>query len=269
MKEMLALQRDHRQALMGSHDPFLPFTADHLHEPATTRDLARKVGFLLEQTVFGMPPAQWLNINCPETLEKWSASGVSVAARLLDHIMRVGWSGVGSCEVEALPVIMDTGQLHQMMQDDDFVERPEWAGGCRETTCLTRVDSPLLQRLRSRHGNGLPARLVARLTELAQLSENLIPETVTTGDDGHVSVQNPGVGRSDAARGQLLHRVFLKDERIVTYQILAPTEWNFHPQGVVAESLATLHGDVTQIEQQARLLVNAIDPCVAYDLSVA
>lgn len=268
MREMLALQRDNRLALTGGYDPFLPSAADHLPEPAIARDLARKVAVLLGQLVFGMPPTRWLNINRPEMLEQWSASGASVAARLLDHIRRVGWSRVGGCEVEALP-LMETDQLHQVIQDDHFIERPQWFGDCCETTCLTRVDSPLLQRLRTRHGNGLLVRLVARLTELAQLSGYLLPEMMPIDDAVPVSAQNPGVGRSDAARGQLLHRVRLDGERIVSYQILAPTEWNFHPQGVVSRSLATLYGDGAQIEQQARLLINAIDPCVAYDLSIA
>jgi len=265
---MLALQDDYRQAFMSGHDPFLLYGADHLPEPVTAHDLARRVAFLLGQAVFGMSPTQWLNINCLDALEKWSASGVSVAARLLDHIIRMRWSRVGGCEVEALP-FMNASQLNQVMQDDDFIERPQWFDDCCETTCLTRTDSPLLQCLRTRHGNGLLVRLVARLTELAQLSGNLLPEMIQIDDDIPVSAQNPGVGRSDAARGQLLHRVCLEGERIVSYQILAPTEWNFHPRGVVARSLATLYGDGTQIEQQARLLINAIDPCVAYDLSIA
>jgi coenzyme F420-reducing hydrogenase alpha subunit len=62
--------------------------------------------------------------------------------------------------------------------------------------------------------------------------------------------------------------VELERGRIARYRILAPTEWNFHPQGVVAESLGALQGNSNEIEQQARMLVDAIDPCVGYDLEV-
>ncbi|MCP4041902.1 MAG: Ni,Fe-hydrogenase I large subunit, partial [Gammaproteobacteria bacterium] len=202
-----------------------------------------------------------------EELEKWAASGRTVAARLLYHVLRKGWSNVGDCEVEALPD-MEISRLHQVMQDDGFIEQPLWFGDCRETTCYTRVDSPLLQRLRTRHGKGLLVRLVARLTEIAQLSMDLLPETVVAGEDFPVNVGNPGIGQVAAARGQLVHRVCLEGERVVDYRILAPTEWNFHPQGVVARALATLCGDRVRMERQARLLINAIDPCVGYELSI-
>ncbi len=107
---------------------------------------------------------------------------------------------------------------------------------------------------------------------MAQLSLNLLPKPSETGindvECDVVSVQNPGLGQVEAARGRLLHRIQLDGERIRRYQIVAPTEWNFHPQGVVAQSLKTLSGDNEQIEQQARLLINEIDPCVTYQLSV-
>jgi coenzyme F420-reducing hydrogenase alpha subunit len=57
--------------------------------------------------------------------------------------------------------------------------------------------------------------------------------------------------------------------RISSYQILAPTEWNFHPQGLVKNSLCHLSiNHPQQLEKLARLLVNAIDPCVGYDLRI-
>jgi hypothetical protein len=53
------------------------------------------------------------------------------------------------------------------------------------------------------------------------------------------------------------------------YQILAPTEWNFHPEGVLAKGLNQLQADsVELLKQQASLLINAIDPCVGYALQI-
>jgi hypothetical protein len=54
---------------------------------------------------------------------------------------------------------------------------------------------------------------------------------------------------------------------VVDYRLLAPTEWNFHPRGVVVQALETLAPDA-DLEQLASLLVEAIDPCVGYDLEV-
>ncbi|MCP4702730.1 MAG: Ni,Fe-hydrogenase I large subunit [Gammaproteobacteria bacterium] len=263
MTGMLALQRDYRQALTGGHDPFLPSRA--LPEPIMPHGLVQKISLTLEQAVFGMSPARWLNIS--GTLEKWTASGVTMAARLLDLMIQAGWSGTGECEMDALP-FMERGRLLPLLQDDDFIKRPQWLGNCCETTCLTRVDSPLLKQLRNRYGNGLLTRLAARLTEIAQLSGNLLPNTTDEDGETPVSAQNPGIGQVMAARGQLLHCVRLEGERIADYRILAPTEWNFHPRGVVAKCLAAVYGDAEQMEQQARLLINAIDPCVGYELTI-
>ena len=267
MTEMLALQHNHRQSLTAGQDPFLPGGAEQLFELAAVDDFAPQAGLILQQMVFGISPAHWLDIDTAEALEKWAASATTVAACLLRYVIQQGWSKVGDCEVKALPFV-DAGYVQQLLQEDDFIRRPQWLGDCRETTCLGRVDSPLLQQLRSRYGNGLLVRLVARLTELAQLSRNLLPEKMAADAESPVSLQNFGVGQVAAARGQLLHRVRVENENIVRYQILAPTEWNFHPQGVVAMSLATVQGDAAQMQQQANLLINAIDPCVGYELRI-
>ncbi len=79
----------------------------------------------------------------------------------------------------------------------------------------------------------------------------------------------PGVGLAQvqAARGLLVHRVALQAGRVADYCILAPTEWNFHPQGVAALGLATLpNTDDRTLLQLAGLFVTALDPCVAYDV---
>jgi len=267
MNGMLALQREHRRILTAGDDPFQLSGAGRYPQPAAAHGFLEDVGLVLGKTVFAMAPVHWLDIDRPETLEKWAATGTTVAARLLDHVMQIGWSDSGACEMVPLPFLAPA-RLNRAMQDETFVESPRWNGECCETSSLTRVDSRLLQRLRSRHGNGLLVRLVARLTELAQLTQKLLPDRTKMADEVAVSAQNPGIGRAAAARGELVHRVCVAHERIVSYQILAPTEWNFHPQGVVARSLASLQGERAQVEQQARLLINAIDPCVGYELSI-
>jgi hypothetical protein len=67
-----------------------------------------------------------------------------------------------------------------------------------------------------------------------------------------------------------LDRPNLEGGLIRDYRILAPTEWNFHPQGVVARGLATLSPstDERDLRRQAGLFVTLVDPCVDYLLSV-
>ena len=52
-------------------------------------------------------------------------------------------------------------------------------------------------------------------------------------------------------------------------QILAPTEWNFHPDGAAAQALMRLPAqDPAFLRRLAAMLINAVDPCVGYDLRV-
>ncbi len=81
-----------------------------------------------------------------------------------------------------------------------------------------------------------------------------------------------GVGSAEAARGLLVHRVTIINGRVEQYQILAPTEWNFHPQGVVAQGLTAIAGsgaEGAELERLARLYITAVDPCVDYKLYVS
>ncbi|WP_373507775.1 nickel-dependent hydrogenase large subunit, partial [Thiocapsa sp.] len=82
------------------------------------------------------------------------------------------------------------------------------------------------------------------------------------------SASGIGLGRVFAARGLLAHLVRVEDGRVRDYRILAPTEWNFHPRGVVARALESLPpGPEEQLRRQAELLITAIDPCVAFTLT--
>ena len=61
----------------------------------------------------------------------------------------------------------------------------------------------------------------------------------------------------------------VRDERVVDYQIVAPTEWNFHPDGALPRGLAGLEvDDEPRLLRAARLAVHALDPCVASRIEV-
>jgi Ni,Fe-hydrogenase I large subunit len=70
----------------------------------------------------------------------------------------------------------------------------------------------------------------------------------------------------ETARGLLMHEIVLDGERIAYYFIVAPTEWNFHPQGPLAGWLigrdATDHEAVKNFATRA---VAALDPCVRWE----
>jgi len=268
MAKVMQLAADYRAALAGNSEPFLPGAEPATPDAARTRAALTQLAELLHRVVFALPLPQWLALEETTQLAQWAQQQETVAARLVRKLLAEEWSGSGACQVPAL-VQLEATELAQAMNDEAFLERPQWQGECRETGSLPRNNTALLSALRSDHGNGLLTRIAARLTEVALLWQKLAAGTSVTSNYAQpVAAENTGIAQVAAARGQLVHRVELAGDRISDYRILAPTEWNFHPQGVVAKALATLRGGQEQIEQQARLLINAIDPCVAYELHI-
>lgn len=253
---MLELQRTHRHRLCGDDDPFATAARiDSRDSGQSWREMAR----LLADAVFGLAADRWLQIDRPAALAEWAGRGETVAARLLQRVTGQEWQGLGHCQVPVLEAPPE--RLAARMGDDAFIAAPTWRDGCRETGALGRNDSPLLRRLRAAHGNGLLPRLVARLTELAWLVCQRRPPPLA-------SSRGRDWGAAPAARGLLLHRVRLEAGRIADYRILAPTEWNFHPRGVAVQALAAVSGEPERMRAQAALLLDAIDPCVGYDLVI-
>jgi Ni,Fe-hydrogenase I large subunit len=81
-------------------------------------------------------------------------------------------------------------------------------------------------------GRRLQARLQARYADLRELAQGLTEaEQRSTWIDVLEVAEGCGLARVETARGTLLHRVELDGDRVARYAIVAPTEWNFHPQG--------------------------------------
>ncbi len=200
---------------------------------------------VLTEVVLGVPPQTWLETGDAAGLATWAAEARSMGARTLAQVAALGWSDLASSAV--LPLGETTaGELEPWLVGpgaDAFIARPVWDGQPRETGALAReIHRPLIADLNRHHGNGLLTRLTARLSELAALPgriaaalEGLGPDTAPSQppSDG----ASAGIGQVEAARGRLVHRVEIESGVIRGYRILAPTEWNFHPDGVLARGL--------------------------------
>lgn len=84
-----------------------------------------------------------------------------------------------------------------------------------------------------------------------------------------------GLAWVEMARGLLIHQVTLDQAAPGTVpvvracQVLAPTEWNFHAEGVAAQALAGLPADAPDLPARVQLLMAAFDPCVPFDITPA
>jgi hypothetical protein len=239
-------------------------------------DLIDPLGQLLQERVFGVAPRTWLDqVETPAALADWMRETDTPAARLLRMLVDSGESKLGDARIEALPDLSDA-ELNTRLSGPDaanFVARPTWNGQPCETSPLTRrADRPLLRGLVAVHGHGLLPRLAAQLVEVATCAR-VLAEDGTAARAAPAPRSPPaagvGIGRAQAARGLLVHRVEVRDDRVLDYRILAPTEWNFHPDGVVAKALAGLPvGPDEALRRQAELIVTAVDPCVAFGLII-
>lgn len=225
-------------------------------ETNETGQIADQLETYLKAHVFGIAPSRFLQGN----LLQWLAQADTPPAAYLQGILSRDWAELGAVSPVFLPELAGN-ELATRLRDETYCLAPDWLGAPCETGPLARQSGhPFVASVTRQHGAGLLARLVARLVELAQ-----IPAQMRKGDN---SVMGPvlglsGAGMVETARGRLMHVARVKDGVIKDYCILAPTEWNFHPRGVAAQALSGLQPD------QARAVVEAIDPCVDFDLRAA
>lgn len=229
----------------------------------------------LHEHVFCLPTEQWLAINNTDDLRQWAATADSVAASAVNNICQQGWSSQGPSSCQPLPLLDASSLLEHMNASDaaQFIAQPTWQGHCHETTALSRqMQQPIIHVLHQEFDNSLITRWTARLVEIAlipQQMQQLLDNIKNKHSGATQNTAQLGVAQVEAARGRLIHRVSIKNGLISNYQILAPTEWNFHPQGLISQSLLHIDAkDKQELDQLTRLMINAIDPCVGYQLSI-
>jgi hypothetical protein len=204
----------------------------------------------------------------------WPSRGVM--GWLWETILARGLEGLGASGVKPLPVL-PLPELDTVLAQDDndeVVAQPTWRGGVHETGPLARMQSRApVAALIDRHGCGLLARLAARLLELLELPSLMRARWRDEPSPWRVEAFSPapGIGLAvvETARGRLAHRVELSGDRVQRYQVLAPTEWNFHPEGPLVCGLINLSAENrAALRRHATMAVMALDPCVGYRVDV-
>ncbi len=235
---------------------------------------------LLGEAVFGELPGEWLARRDTEDLSFWARRNETLAQTVIEYLVQTGMADAGRTDIAPLPP-MEQEQLQATLlgaHASSFTARPEWDGKPRETTPLSRlIGHPLIASVKDRYGYGLLARLAACLLELAEIPgrmRSLAASLTEAGQSGAAAAaqrdNGTGLGIAEAARGRLVHAVDIAEGLVRRYCILAPTEWNFHPEGAAARGLAGVAlAAPAQREALARLFITAVDPCVGYDLRLS
>ena len=225
---------------------------------------------LARQSIFGESPSAWLERGTYDELLAWAASAGTLPARLLGALLR-DTPALGRSDVALMPAptraAIESKVLAAMSRDPEYAHAPTWDGAPVETGAIVRMRGhPLVAAVIGHDGITAGARMTARLAELA----HLVASAALPHAEGFALGESEGVGAVETARGFLLHHARIAGGRVADYRILAPTEWNFHPQGALARGLAGVAGrDGAEVERLARIAVHALDPCVACSIEVA
>ncbi|MET0105355.1 MAG: nickel-dependent hydrogenase large subunit [Sedimenticola sp.] len=159
-----------------------------------------------------------------------------------------------------------------------WCKAPRLGGEVVEVGALARqlVDGhPLIRDLVSQSGGNVRNRVIARLLEIArvtmameQWARELKPREPFC-NHAPIPDEARGSGMVEAARGSLGHWLRIKKGRILNYQIIAPTTWNFSPRdtngtpGALEQALAgtaVQDDDANPVEVQH--IVRSFDPCM-------
>jgi Ni,Fe-hydrogenase I large subunit len=198
-----------------------------------------------------------------DRFEVWLDSGASPLARVLARLR----AEAGALRAPGVPLMPSMTQglaavlARRLDADAGFARAPDWDGTPCETGARARLrEHPLV-------GGAHPvlARFAARLVELGALLDGDAHDRV-----GAAALSSgDAIGWVETARGLLVHRVTLDGGKIARYQIVAPTDWNFHPRGALALELAALSAaDRAELGRRVELLVYSLDPCVAWGVEV-
>ncbi|WP_439672998.1 HoxV (plasmid) [Cupriavidus necator] len=231
--------------------------------------------FWIENALLGEDAITWLTywradpIAC---LDQWAAKGNTMPARILRNIAAEARAlEAGAVPLQAHAEIRTLSALAcEIAGDPAFEQKPTWKGRPCETGSWTRLAD-------AEHGHADRARSAwfrfgARIAEMTALAV----ETTSRLGAGVVTLApREALAWSEMARGLLLHRVRLErggpEPMIAEYQVVAPTEWNFHPRSAVALLLgrtpaALVPEQRCALERRIGVLSAAFDPCVDFQI---
>jgi len=271
---VLATIKEIRAALFSDAEP-LSLKDKNLQGFSSIDALIAKLEIQLGEFLIGSNENVYSQFSDFSYFKIWLQNSDSRSATFLNYLKENKFDQIGKIDVKHMPDI-NLRNLDTLMQDSNFIKQPEYQGYVFETTPLSRQSQhTLIKQLSEIYGNSLFTRSVAQLLEVFELLKSIKQNYVNLEAEViSYQFQYPGdelstIVKVDAARGNLVHQMCMDKVNIKSYKILAPTEWNFHPQGVLAKMIQTLsYQDDEDLFNQIKLLVNAVDPCVGFSIEI-
>ncbi len=174
-------------------------------------------------------------------------------------------------------------QGNTIPDDDDgngysWCKAPRLQGRVVEVGAIARQlvnGHPLIVDLMNRSGGNVRNRVIARLLELALVLPAMESwaKQIQPGEpfckQAELPDETQGTGLVEAARGSLGHWLRIKNGKILNYQIIAPTTWNFSPRDTADQPGAlelalqgTELGDEQQTSATIQHIIRSFDPCM-------
>ncbi len=240
--------------------------------------LSEEIALEIEGEILGLSPHRFLEQTKPEDwLKPPTTAPDALGPAFLAWLQASSRASLGNAALTPLPKGNGDKLAESLGGDHNgaFAARPTWEGQPMETNPFSRNRGhPLVEAVVRRWGSGLLARHMARLVDLAYLPDRLAGLRAALAEEavrpGSCPATGTGFGMVEAARGRLVHWVALREEAIREYRILAPTEWNFHPKGVLARALdgMPVDPDPERVRREASLIIQALDPCIGFEIEV-
>ncbi len=230
----------------------------------------------LHQVLLGISAADWKQIDNNIKLEQWQSQGKGLLAPVLAalNFEEKNFEFAGKLKQTELMPIWSTNEILQLFKnnfDYQFAAEPEYKRNPIETGALAQGQhSSLLRDVLSHRPDRVQARLIARLTNLLDSAKSLVLRNTSDLVQCNSVSDMSGMSMVKTARGMLLHFVRIESDRIAEYLTVAPTEWNFHPQGALVNGLTGLKvNDAERLMRTAKIFVLSLDPCVENEIEIS
>ncbi len=221
-----------------------------------------------ETLSLGLPAAEWRMLSDDRRLENWMNAVRSPLAKLFSTLSKFDSGERGMQASRLLPAwsALEAQRACAGSWDAAFAARPHWQGAAAETGAWSYyADSPLMHDVWQQHRSKVLTRLLGRVIDIVALAHGEHAARL----DAVSPAKGEGIAAARTARGLLLHHVRLEQDKVADYTIVAPTEWNFHPDGVFAQDMRSVQvHDRVALEHYAQLAAKSLDPCVAYEIDI-